>query len=117
MSNSNSHKIKMHTRSLLIALLLILPILIPPQQDHLCISARIPRLTPLPPSRVHPAYLQNFTHIEQGCNWMGVAGQVFDKNGQPINRMVVRVEGFLGNQSLDALGMTSLATAYGPWRV
>ena len=61
-----------------------------------------------------PVYLQNFAHVEKGCNWMGIAGQVFDQSGLPIDRMVVRVEGFLGNQTIDALGMTSLATAYGP---
>lgn len=61
-----------------------------------------------------PVYLQNFAHVEKGCNWMGVAGQVFDATGQPIERMVVRVEGVLGNQAVDALGLTSLATAYGP---
>lgn len=61
-----------------------------------------------------PVYLQNFAHVEKGCNWMGVAGQVFDATGQPIDRMVVRVEGILGNQAVDALSLTSLATAYGP---
>lgn len=45
---------------------------------------------------------------------MGVAGQVFDRSGQPINRLVVQIEGILGNQSIDALGLTGLAPAYGP---
>lgn len=61
-----------------------------------------------------PAYLQNFANFEKGCNWMGVAGQVFDRSGQPINRLVVQIEGILGNQSIDALGLTGLAPAYGP---
>lgn len=38
-----------------------------------------------------PFYLPNFTHPEQGCAWMGVAGQVFD------------------NQALEVLGLTIVA--------
>lgn len=112
MSNSKK-RIHLPLRSFLAAMLLILPIALHPYQT---ISASLPQ----PQSYTftvqqgNPSYLQNFAHVEQGCNWLGVVGQVFDKTGQPINRMVVRVEGFLGSQSLDALGMTSLATAYGP---
>jgi len=113
MSNSQTLMIKIHTRNLILALLLILPLALSPQQG---ISASFPepQTYTFTIQQGTPAYLQNFAHVEQGCNWMGVAGQVFDKNGQPVERMVVRIEGFLGSQSLDALGMTSLATAYGP---
>ncbi len=104
---------RLHLRSLLVAILLILPAAFTPRQE---ISASLPepQTYPFIIQQGTPSYLQNFAHVEKGCNWLGVAGQVFDKNDQPISRMVVRVEGFLGSQSLDALGMTSLATAYGP---
>ncbi len=61
-----------------------------------------------------PAYLQNFAHPEAGCNWMGVAGQVFDRSGKPIPNMVVVVDGVLNNTTVDLIGLTGLNNAYGP---
>jgi hypothetical protein len=29
-----------------------------------------------------PAYIQNFAHMDAGCNWLGIAGQVFDVDGK-----------------------------------
>lgn len=62
-----------------------------------------------------PVYMQNFAHPELGCNWLGVAGQVFDKNGKPVENLVVVVDGTLNNQSIELLGLTSgsLASDYG----
>ena len=113
MSNSELNQTQHPLRSLLAAILIILPLVLHP---HQIISASLPQpqTYTFTVQQGTPSYLQNFAHVEQGCNWLGVVGQVFDKNGQPINRMVVRAEGFLGSQSLDALGMTGLATAYGP---
>ena len=113
MSHSKYLTKRFRLRSFLAAILVILPFALRPQQS---ISASLPQpqAYTFTVQTGNPSYLQNFAHVDQGCNWLGVVGQVFDKNGQPITRMVVRVEGFLGNQSLDALGMTSLATAYGP---
>ena len=113
MSNFRKYPSRHPVRSLIAAILVLLPFLLLPGQG---ISASLPQpqTYTFTIQQGTPSYLQNFSHVEQGCNWLGVVGQVFDKNGQPINRMVVRVEGFLGSQSLDALGMTGLATAYGP---
>ena len=113
MSKSTHHHTRYALRSLLAAILVILALALQPRHG---ISASLPQpqAYPFTVQTGTPAYLQNFTHVEQGCDWLGVAGQVFDKSGQPISRLVVRVEGFLGSQSLDALGMTSLAAAYGP---
>ena len=61
-----------------------------------------------------PVYLQNFAHPEEGCNWMGAAGQVFDRSGNPIANMVVVIEGILNDASVDLIGMTGLESAYGP---
>jgi hypothetical protein len=62
-----------------------------------------------------PVYMQNFAHPELGCNWSGVAGQVFDAEGDPVENLVVVVEGTLNNQVVDLIGLTSgsLASDYG----
>lgn len=62
---------------------------------------------------VDPLFTTNFAHPEEGCNWMGVAGQIFDENMQPINGMVVVVEGVTNNSMIELLGYSGLAEAYG----
>lgn len=52
-------------------------------------------------------------HPEVGCDWMGVAGQVFDLSGAPISGQQVRIGGFLGGKSVDLLTLTGLTNAYG----
>jgi hypothetical protein len=42
-----------------------------------------------------PAYLQMFRQPELACSWTGVAGQIFDRDGQPVTGIVVVVEGKL----------------------
>jgi hypothetical protein len=61
-----------------------------------------------------PAYLPNFAHPESGCNWMGVAGQIFDAEGLPTGGLVIVVEGQINGQFVEALGFTGLAKVYGP---
>lgn len=61
-----------------------------------------------------PLSLPNYAHPEAGCNWMGVAGQVFDAQGNPIRNILVNVGGVLNGKPVDLLGMTGLATNYGP---
>ena len=75
----------------------------------------------LPPSNMpfqvqpnSPVYLQNFAHADLGCQWMGVAGQVFDSSGKPLINRVIVVEGFLDNKLVDTLTLTGLSTPYGP---
>jgi hypothetical protein len=55
-----------------------------------------------------PLPIQNFANSE-GCNWMGIAGQAFDLQGNPIINLVVHLEG--GGVELDAV--TGTKTAYG----
>jgi hypothetical protein len=50
---------------------------------------------------------------EEGCDWMGVAGQVFDLSGAPIQGLVVRIGGFLDGKTMDQTTLTGMATAYG----
>lgn len=56
-----------------------------------------------------PLPTQNFAN-DQGCNWMGIAGQAFDLNGNPIIGDLVRVEG--NNKTLDSF--TGGKPALGP---
>ena len=59
-----------------------------------------------------PIWLQSFTHAD--CTWMGVAGQVFDASGNPLQALLLHVYGSLEGQPVDLLGITGGAIAYGP---
>jgi hypothetical protein len=72
----------------------------------------VPRAYKVQPNT--PTYLQNFAHPDKACNWLGVAGQVFDKSGNPVQNLVVGVVGELSGNHVDQLGMTGAARAYGP---
>jgi hypothetical protein len=63
-----------------------------------------------------PIYIQNFVHDEKGCNWMGVAGQVFDKNGSPLTDVVVVVKGSLNGAKISVITLTGFpsSVSYGP---
>lgn len=61
-----------------------------------------------------PAYMQNLAHPDLGCNWMGVAGQVFDRSGMPAPNFVVVVEGTLNDTPVDLVGITGLQGLYAP---
>ena len=55
-------------------------------------------------------------HPDVGCNWMGVAGQVIDVNGAPVQGLIVEVGGTLDGETIGnptILQATGLATAYG----
>jgi hypothetical protein len=52
-------------------------------------------------------------HPESGCEWMGVAGQIFDLSGAPISGQQVRIGGFLGGKPVDMLTLTGLTSSYG----
>lgn len=61
-----------------------------------------------------PAYMQNLAHPELGCNWLGVAGQVFDRGGMPAPNIVVVIEGTLNGTQVDLVGITGLPGLYAP---
>jgi hypothetical protein len=61
-----------------------------------------------------PTYLSNFVHSDVGCNWMGVAGQVFGKDGTPVTDLSIIVSGEVDGQPISLSGMTGDALAYGP---
>lgn len=63
-----------------------------------------------------PVYWKNFVHIRKGCNWQGVAGQVFDKSGNPLVDYVVKVTGKYGSTKVNLIGLTGTEKGirYGP---
>jgi hypothetical protein len=64
-------------------------------------------------SEESPTYTENFVHEEEGCQWLGVAGQVFDENGEPISQILVEAGGFLDDQEISFLTLTGMADEYG----
>ena len=47
-----------------------------------------------------PVMTQNFISPEDGCNWGGVAGQVFGLDGLPVNGKIVEVRGELDGDDI-----------------
>lgn len=63
-----------------------------------------------------PAYIRNFSHPVKGCDWMGIAGQVFGADRKPqVNRVVI-VKGKLSGSSIDQVVLTGVPEGiiYGP---
>lgn len=61
-----------------------------------------------------PAAVPNFLFPEKGCDWTGVAGQVFGKGGVPVPDLVVEVSGVVGGKEILKLGLTGDAPSLGP---
>lgn len=61
-----------------------------------------------------PAAIQNFLYPDSGCDWDGVGGQVFDRNGQPAPGLVVRIYGLYGGTPLYANVLTGISLKLGP---
>lgn len=64
----------------------------------------------------NPVYGQNFTHMEEGCNWIGVSGQVFNKSNLPITNLVIHIWGKVGQKLIDSVALTGHPEGinYGP---
>ncbi len=61
-----------------------------------------------------PVGMPNWAHAEAGCNWLGVAGQLFDLAGDPAINLVVEVGGTLAGEPVLGLALTGLDSVYGP---
>ena len=77
--------------------------------------------TPAPYSlqNMTPHYLTNFTHPELGCDWLGVAGQVFDSAGVVQKNILIKAGGKLaGTAVVEEMTMPlaepEVDLAYGP---
>lgn len=60
-----------------------------------------------------PFYLPNFTHPAAGCEWMGVAGQVFDQEGTEILGLTIISGNAIDGEESHRAALTGLSTAYG----
>jgi hypothetical protein len=61
-----------------------------------------------------PARMPNFVN-DEGCNWMGIYGQVFDLNNSPILELGVHLVGELeGLEPIDMYALTGSAPDLGP---
>jgi len=63
-----------------------------------------------------PAYIENFAHPFEGCDWLGIAGQIFDWDGTPLMNKVVMVTGDIEGKAVEIIGVTGVPEAdiYGP---
>jgi len=69
-------------------------------------NKRIFDLQPGSPTRIHA-----WSH---DCSWLGVAGQVFNKVGQPVEGLIIEAGGNLGGQNILGLSITGFEDLYGP---
>jgi hypothetical protein len=58
-----------------------------------------------------PVYGKNINYPDKGCNWLGVVGQVFDGDGNPIKNLVVIIKGNLGEKTINSAMLTGLKEA------
>ena len=77
--------------------------------------------TPMPYSLqvMNPYYLGNFAHQDLGCNWMGVAGQIFSSGGQVLMDILIKAGGDINDAPVQEDMTMPLANpetdlAYGP---
>lgn len=68
---------------------------------------------------MNPYYLSNFTHVELGCDWLGVAGQVFSSGGQVQLDILIKAGGELDGKPVEEemtrpLADSDIDLAYGP---
>jgi hypothetical protein len=84
-----------------------------------------PQPTPTPTSYpytlqpMNPHYLGSFSRPDQGCDWLGVGGQIFDKDGVVQKDILIKAGGELaGNPVVEELTMPlaepEIDMAYGP---
>lgn len=66
------------------------------------------------PQEGTPVSMPNWAHPAEGCNWLGVGGQVFDLNGEPALTLVVEAGGALNGAPVLGLSVTGITSVYGP---
>ena len=97
------------------------------QQGTFIEGTPIPEMTPISPTETpfsgyYAFALQNDINAIQstlfkpnyGCNWIGVAGQVFDLQGRPVMGVRVWLRGTYNGKRVDLLSLTLESSPYGP---
>jgi hypothetical protein len=93
-----------------------------PTSSATAIPTSQPTVTPSPaPAYAYdiqigsPAGVANFLRPDAGCNYTGIGGQVFGKDGKPISDLiVVKVTGTLEGKDAEYLAVTGGFPALGP---
>lgn len=57
-----------------------------------------------------PVFTVNFAHPDEGCNWLGVAGQVLSKSGAPLTNYILKLSGTYNGVSVNQIGLSGLVT-------
>lgn len=60
-----------------------------------------------------PVAMLNFAYGDLGCNWMGIGGQIFNDNDQPVSGLIVEVNGMLNGQDFLGLDLTGNSPVIG----
>jgi hypothetical protein len=86
-------------------------------------ATEVPTPTPLPPEMVQyalspgspKAMASTAFYPDLGCKWAGVAGQIFDVNGEPVPpaSVLVVVGGTLNGEAVELLSLSGAAPQYG----
>ena len=87
---------------------------VPTPTTTIAVEVDLPIQTPTyNPQDGNPIYLPNFAHPESECEWLGVAGQVFDAQGFEVQDLIIIVG---DNQKTEGQWstQTGMAQAYGP---
>ena len=61
-----------------------------------------------------PIAIPNFVDPLSGCDWAGVAGQIFDDNHNPVDDYIVVVNGFMDENPVNEFAITGAALQIGP---
>jgi len=59
-----------------------------------------------------PKASPNIFHMDRGCNWSGVYGQVRDLSGRPLSGMIVHLGGMMGDKSFDGQATVTGLVSY-----
>jgi len=90
-----------------------------PTYTHTPAPTFTPTAVPYALQQLNPFYLANFTHPGDGCGWMGVAGQIFNKEGHVQKEIVIKAGGSINGVELIEdmvmpLSEPEIDLAYGP---
>ena len=85
----------------------------PTQEEALIPTANLESGTSFSIQEGSPSYAENSIHPDAGCNWFGIAGQVFDIEGTVVSGILVETGGFLGDTEISGLTLTGMAPDYG----
>ena len=60
-----------------------------------------------------PRYEANIYHPQEGCNWLGVGGEILDIAGESVTGVLVEASGMLGGVEVYRLALSGAAPDYG----